>query len=146
MIDSAAPVSHADGENPADPASLAALARELAANDWQVRELITADGGAGSRHPAADRNVVLAVEWPRLARLPRRSRGPAGTAAASRSSAFRSPIRPGRVESAPMNGMFAAEFPVQRGEVVAGLHRPGTHRAERCVVVDHRADDRQVPA
>jgi len=45
---------------------LAALARELAANDWQVRELITADGGAGAGR-AADRNVLLSVDWPRSA-------------------------------------------------------------------------------
>ena len=50
----------------ADPAELAALARELAANDWQVRDLITADGGAGAG-TAADRNVVLAIDWPRPA-------------------------------------------------------------------------------
>jgi hypothetical protein len=43
---------------------LAALARELAANDWQVRDQMTADGGAGAG-TAADPNVVLAVEWPR---------------------------------------------------------------------------------
>jgi hypothetical protein len=43
---------------------MAALARELAANDWQVRDLITADGGAGAGTPA-DRNVVLLVDWPR---------------------------------------------------------------------------------
>jgi metallophosphoesterase (TIGR03767 family) len=47
----------------ADPATLAALARELAANDWQVRDLITAEGGAGAG-TAADRNVVLAIDWP----------------------------------------------------------------------------------
>jgi len=47
-----------------DPVDLAALARELAANDWQVRHLITAEGGAGAGM-AADRNVVLVVDWPR---------------------------------------------------------------------------------
>jgi metallophosphoesterase (TIGR03767 family) len=66
VIDSAAPAAYqgsaAHGE--ADPADLAALARELAANDWQVRHLITAEGGAGAG-TAADRNVVLAVDWPR---------------------------------------------------------------------------------
>src|SRR6202034_1232563 len=77
VIDSAAPVSYRDGADPAGPASLAALARELAANDWQVRELITADGGAGAG-TAADRNVVLAVEWPRLARVPAGHAGPRG--------------------------------------------------------------------
>ncbi len=64
VIDSAAPASYRDRGDPADPAQLAALARELAANDWQVRDLITADAGAGAG-TAADRNVVLAVEWPR---------------------------------------------------------------------------------
>jgi len=63
VIDSAAPASYRDGEG-AGPARLAALARELAANDWQVRDLITTDGGAGAG-TAADRNVVLTVEWPR---------------------------------------------------------------------------------
>ena len=52
------------GQGPVSPADLAALARELAANDWQVRDQITADGGAGAG-TAADRNVVLAIEWPR---------------------------------------------------------------------------------
>ena len=70
VINSAAPASHHGRENPAgpgdlaDPADLAALARELAANDWQVRDQITADGGAGAG-TAADRNVLLAVDWPR---------------------------------------------------------------------------------
>jgi hypothetical protein len=63
VIDSAAPAGYrGDG----DPADLAALGRELAANDWQLRDLITADGGAGAG-TAADRNVVLTVEWPRRA-------------------------------------------------------------------------------
>jgi metallophosphoesterase (TIGR03767 family) len=75
VIDSAAPASYpgslgpahaADPADPADPAALAALARELAANDWQARELITAEGGAGAG-TAADRNVLLAVDWPRPA-------------------------------------------------------------------------------
>ena len=48
----------------ADPDDLAALGRELAANDWQLRELITVDGGAGAG-TAADRNVVLPITWPR---------------------------------------------------------------------------------
>jgi hypothetical protein len=61
VIDSAAPVSY---QGTADPADLAALSRELAANDWQVRDLITAEGGAGAG-TAADRNVILTVEWPR---------------------------------------------------------------------------------
>jgi metallophosphoesterase (TIGR03767 family) len=63
VIDSAAPASYAAAD-PADPARLAALAREIAANDWQVRDLITAEGGKGAG-TAADRNVVLTVEWPR---------------------------------------------------------------------------------
>jgi hypothetical protein len=63
VIDSAAPATY---QGSADPAGLAALARELAANDWQVREEITADGGAGAG-TATDRNVVLAIDWPRTA-------------------------------------------------------------------------------
>jgi hypothetical protein len=68
VIDSAAPVSH-NGDGARDlagarPARLAALSRELSANDWQVRDLITAEGGAGAG-TAADRNVVLTVDWPR---------------------------------------------------------------------------------
>jgi len=43
---------------------LAALARELAANDWQVRDRISAEGGAGAGIEA-DRNVLLAIDWPR---------------------------------------------------------------------------------
>jgi hypothetical protein len=61
VIDSAAPASYAAAD-PADPARLAALARELAANDWQVRDLITTEGGAGAG-TAADRNAVLAIDW-----------------------------------------------------------------------------------
>jgi metallophosphoesterase (TIGR03767 family) len=68
VIDGAAPASHrADLTDPAglaDPGRLAALARELAANDWQVRDQITADGGAGAG-TAADRNALLAIDWPR---------------------------------------------------------------------------------
>ena len=66
MLDTDAPASHA-AEAPASldgPASMASLARELAANDWQVREAITADGGAGAG-TADDRNVILLVDWPR---------------------------------------------------------------------------------
>jgi hypothetical protein len=47
-------------------ADLAALSRELAANDWQVRDEITAEGGKGGGTPA-DRNVVLTLDWPRTA-------------------------------------------------------------------------------
>jgi hypothetical protein len=61
VIDAAAPATYQGGSEPAD---LAALARELAANDWQVRELITPEGGAGAG-AAADRNVLLALDWPR---------------------------------------------------------------------------------
>jgi metallophosphoesterase (TIGR03767 family) len=63
VIDSAAATAY---QGSADPADLAALARELAANDWQVRSLITAEGGAGAG-AASDRNVVLAIDWPRTA-------------------------------------------------------------------------------
>jgi metallophosphoesterase (TIGR03767 family) len=59
VIDSDAPAGPAEvGE----PGAMAALARELAANDWQVRELITPDGGAGAG-TSADRNVILLVDW-----------------------------------------------------------------------------------
>jgi metallophosphoesterase (TIGR03767 family) len=63
VIDSAAAAGYSGSSEPAD---LAALARELAANDWQVRDLITPDGGAGAG-TAADRNVVLVIDWPRTA-------------------------------------------------------------------------------
>lgn len=69
VIDSAAPARYAaarSGSDTPDPLQLAALARELAANDWQVRHLITADGGAGAG-TATDRNVLLPVDWPRAA-------------------------------------------------------------------------------
>jgi metallophosphoesterase (TIGR03767 family) len=61
VIDTAAPAAY---QGTADPADLAALSRELAANDWQVRELITPEGGPGAG-TASDRNVILGVEWPR---------------------------------------------------------------------------------
>jgi metallophosphoesterase (TIGR03767 family) len=61
LIDSAAAASY---QGSAEPADLAALARELAANDWQVRDQINADGGAGAG-AVADRNVVLVIDWPR---------------------------------------------------------------------------------
>ena len=63
VIDSAAAATY---QGSADPADLAALARELAANDWQVRDVITAETGAGAG-TATDRNVVLAIDWPRTA-------------------------------------------------------------------------------
>ncbi len=40
--------------------------RRLAANGWQVRDVITADTGADA-DTATDRNVVLAIGWPRTA-------------------------------------------------------------------------------
>ena len=61
VIDSEAPAAYQGGAAPAD---LAALARELAANDWQLRDLITPDGGAGAGL-APDRNVLLPIDWPR---------------------------------------------------------------------------------
>jgi len=61
VIDSDAPAGYGDLRA---PASLAALSRELSANDWQVRESISADGGAGAGS-ARDRNVVLLADWPR---------------------------------------------------------------------------------
>jgi metallophosphoesterase (TIGR03767 family) len=61
VIDTAAPAAY---QGTADPADLAGLSRELAANDWQVRELITPEGGGGAG-TASDRNVILGVEWPR---------------------------------------------------------------------------------
>ena len=61
VIDSDAPAGFADLD---EPGAMAALARELAANDWQVRDQITPDGGAGAG-TAADRNVILPVDWPR---------------------------------------------------------------------------------
>jgi hypothetical protein len=62
VLDSAAPPRY---QGTAEPGDLAALARELAANDWQVRDLITAEGGGGGAGTAADRNVLLTVDWPR---------------------------------------------------------------------------------
>jgi metallophosphoesterase (TIGR03767 family) len=61
VIDSAARASYTGSAEPDDPT---ALGRELAANDWQVRQLITAEGGAGAG-TAADRNVILPITWPR---------------------------------------------------------------------------------
>lgn len=64
VIDSAAPAMRAGNENPAD---LASLARELAANDWQLRVFIEQDGSGAGAGTAADRNVILTVDWPRPA-------------------------------------------------------------------------------
>ena len=61
VVDTDAPAGYAGLEG---PAGLASLARELAANDWQQREAITAEGGAGAG-TADDRNVILLVDWPR---------------------------------------------------------------------------------
>jgi metallophosphoesterase (TIGR03767 family) len=77
VIDSAGPVSYRDdgagrpraGDGLGDdagPGRLAALSRELAANDWQVRDLISAEGGSGAG-TAADRNAILTIDWPRPA-------------------------------------------------------------------------------
>jgi metallophosphoesterase (TIGR03767 family) len=63
VIDSAAPPSYEITNKVAD---LAALSRELSANDWQVRDEITADGGKGAG-TAADRNAILTLDWPRTA-------------------------------------------------------------------------------
>jgi hypothetical protein len=63
VIDSASPADYRAAED-GSPAQLAALSRELAANDWQVRDLITADAGRGAGTPA-DRNVILTLDWPR---------------------------------------------------------------------------------
>ena len=73
VIDSAAPAGYRGSGEPAD---LAALSRELAANDWQVRDLITADGGAGAG-TAADRTSSSRSTGrgrPRSAGLTRRRR------------------------------------------------------------------------
>jgi metallophosphoesterase (TIGR03767 family) len=81
VIDSAAPPGYHGGGNErsrrgpeavadlradGSPARLAALSRELSANDWQVRDLISAEGGVGAG-TAADRNVILTIDWPRRA-------------------------------------------------------------------------------
>jgi metallophosphoesterase (TIGR03767 family) len=61
VFDSAAPARSGGTESVAD---LAALSREMSANDWQVRDQITPEDGGGAG-TAADRNVVLPVDWPR---------------------------------------------------------------------------------
>jgi metallophosphoesterase (TIGR03767 family) len=73
VIDSAAPARYAgagpdegDLRDSGSPARLAALSRELAANDWQVRDLIAAEGGTGAG-TTADRNTILTIDWPRPA-------------------------------------------------------------------------------
>jgi metallophosphoesterase (TIGR03767 family) len=64
VIDAAAPASFGGG---LDPTGLASLSRELAANDWQLRHVATADpdpGGGVGAGTADDRNVVLLVPAP----------------------------------------------------------------------------------
>ncbi len=61
VIDTAAPAGYGGSGTPDE---LAALGRELAANDWQLSFLINSGGGAGAG-TAADRNVILPIEWPR---------------------------------------------------------------------------------
>ena len=132
VIDSAAPASYRNGDqaDPAGPGRLAALARELAANDWQVRDLITADGGAGAG-TAADRNVVLAIEWPRPQR---RQRELPGGHAVQRERRRQPQVGVAVAGHAGPGGVGAddrhvrGQFPVQRGEVVNRLQRPGGQR------------------
>ncbi len=72
VVDSAGPVRPSPGGQ--DPLTLASLSRELAANCWQTRSHIGADGaGAGT---ASDRNVVLTLPPRRKPRTPA-ARGPA---------------------------------------------------------------------
>ncbi|HET9897233.1 MAG TPA: TIGR03767 family metallophosphoesterase [Streptosporangiaceae bacterium] len=72
VLDSAAPAGFT-GTLAID--DLAALGRELSANDWQLSSLINADGGAGAG-TAPDRNVILPIEWPRRPRPASASRRP----------------------------------------------------------------------
>jgi predicted HD phosphohydrolase len=62
VIDSAAPATPPTANG---PLALAALSREISANDWQTRSQIAA-GGAGAGGPS-DRNVILTLA-PRVAR------------------------------------------------------------------------------
>lgn len=55
---------HGGWQGSLDTGQLSWLVAELAANDWQVRDQISADGGAGAG-TEADRNVLLAIDWPR---------------------------------------------------------------------------------
>lgn len=62
MIDSLAPLRWA---GTGDPVQLAALSRELAANDWQARvPHLDAEGHDGRRGAVSDRNVELLVHSP----------------------------------------------------------------------------------
>jgi metallophosphoesterase (TIGR03767 family) len=62
IIDSAAPLRW---KNTSDPNQLAALSRELAANDWQARVTkLDAQGHDGRRGAVSDRNVELLVHTP----------------------------------------------------------------------------------
>ncbi|MEJ7831637.1 MAG: TIGR03767 family metallophosphoesterase [Nocardioides sp.] len=65
IVDHAGPTSYAGRLD--DPAHLAALAREIAANDWHNRS----DSGLGTRK---DRNTELLVRMPAALRRPRRRR------------------------------------------------------------------------
>jgi metallophosphoesterase (TIGR03767 family) len=69
VFDTAAPAEAAAGED--HPIALAALSRELAANDWQTRAEILGGSGAGAGRPQ-DRNVLLSIP-PRDRRLSTRS-------------------------------------------------------------------------
>ncbi len=75
VFDTAAPARAESSRD--DPLALAALSRELSANDWQTRDAIVA-GGAGAGN-AADRNVVLSI--PARPRS-RRASAPSGEAIA----------------------------------------------------------------
>ena len=62
IIDSAAPLRW---KGTANPNQLAALSRELAANDWQERvSKLDAQGHDGRRGAVSDRNVELLVHTP----------------------------------------------------------------------------------
>ncbi len=58
IFDSAAAAEPAEGGD--DPLTLAALSRELAANDWQTRDAIVAECESGAGRPE-DRNVILTI-------------------------------------------------------------------------------------
>lgn len=98
IIDSAAPL--ASGGRIDTPLHLAALSRELAANDWQERGGVSraVDGRRGSR---ADRNVELVVAAPALVERPHR---PAGADTAAGNDAGRSPSSSGRPLAATGGG------------------------------------------
>lgn len=60
MLDHSGPAAY--GGRTGDPLVLAGLARELAVNDWQLRD-------SGLRGDVEDRNVELLVDAPRQAGL-----------------------------------------------------------------------------